>query len=329
MTHFSIRVSACALLLAAGGAAQEVPVILQVAVENYVVYINDVSDVSRLARTPGPQTPNPPANFFTNVILADVTAINGSPAKGIMVLQTQALLLTPSPNPGQAVADMVRGTTVEFKWEFLKPDGSAIGNIYVTGLSGGAAAPGSLPGTGGAGAIVGGTGPFMGARGTCSIVQTTGVRLTSQAEDPSLRRTNGGGRGRVVFQIFPLFRPEILIGPDGPVVFHEDYSLVTPGKPARAGEILIVYARGLGPTRPAVNPGDPFPDGPAFAVVNSPVEVLVNGTPSPAINQLGVPTTTDTYRVDFRLPADTRPGLASIQISAAWVRGAAVRVPVQ
>jgi len=56
---------------------------------------------------------------------------------------------------------------------------------------------------------------------------------------------------------------------------------------------------------------------------------LVNGSLSPAINQVGVPSTTDTYRVDFRLPADTRPGLASIQISAAWVRGAAVRLPVQ
>ncbi len=104
---------------------------------------------------------------------------------------------------------------------------------------------------------------------------------------------------------------------------------MTSSKPARAGEILIVYAKGLGFTRPAVNPGDPFPDGPAFAIVNSPVEVLVNGSSSPAINQLGVPSTTDTYRVDFRVPAGAAAGVMTVQLSAAWVRGAAVRVPVQ
>jgi uncharacterized protein (TIGR03437 family) len=91
---------------------------------------------------------------------------------------------------------------------------------------------------------------------------------------------------------------------------------------------LIVYAKGLGPTTPSFNPGDLFTREP-LAVATSPVEVLVNGNPSPAINQVGVPGTTDTYRVDFRVPDDTAAGTANAQISSAWVRGAAVPIPVR
>ena len=119
-----------------------------------------------------------------------------------------------------------------------------------------------------------------------------------------------------------MFRPEIVIGPGGPVVFHSDYNAVTAANPARAGEILIVYAKGLGPTIPSVNPGEPFPGEP-YATATSPVEVLVDGKSSPAINKLGVPETKDTYRVDFQLPDETASGSASIWISAAWIRGGA------
>ena len=80
--------------------------------------------------------------------------------------------------------------------------------------------------------------------------------------------------------------------------------------------------------RPSVNPGDPFPSDP-LAVVTSPVEVLVDGKASPAFNQVGVPGTTDTYRVDFRVPDATSAGMTPIQLSAAWIKGTAVRIPVR
>jgi uncharacterized protein (TIGR03437 family) len=140
-----------------------------------------------------------------------------------------------------------------------------------------------------------------------------------------MRRINGGGRERTLIELYPLRRPEILSGANGPVVFHSDYSPVSAASPARAGETLIVYA--LGPTIPGVNPGGAFPSEP-LAVATSPVEVLVNGRSSPAINQIGVPATTDTYRVDFRVP-DVATGLATLQVSAAWVKGAPVTAPVR
>jgi uncharacterized protein (TIGR03437 family) len=92
--------------------------------------------------------------------------------------------------------------------------------------------------------------------------------------------------------------------------------------------VLIAIAKGLGPTRPGVNPGDPFPSDP-FAVVTSPVQVLVDGRASPAINQVGYPGTTDTYHVGFRMPDTTGVGMVSIQVSAAWMKGTVVRIPVR
>ena len=113
-----------------------------------------------------------------------------------------------------------------------------------------------------------------------------------------------------------------------PAAFHADLSPVTGAKPAKAGEALIVKATGLGPTRPGVDPGQPFPTD-ALEEVNSPLEVIVNGKSAVVINKFGWPGLVDTYRVDFRVPDGTAPGMAAVESSAAWIAGPAVRIPVQ
>jgi uncharacterized protein (TIGR03437 family) len=124
-------------------------------------------------------------------------------------------------------------------------------------------------------------------------------------------------------------RPEIVVLPAGPAVTHSsDFSLVTASKPAAAGEILSLFARGLGPVNPGIDPGQPFPSSP-LATVNSPVEVSVNGKAAEILGAVGYPGTVDAYQVNFRVPPDTAKGPASIQISAAWISGAAVSIPVQ
>ena len=76
-----------ALFLAGEAAAQGVPSILQVDVENYVAYTGDTTDPARVARSSAPVPAAAPMNFFTNVILADVTKVNGAPAKGVLVIR--------------------------------------------------------------------------------------------------------------------------------------------------------------------------------------------------------------------------------------------------
>jgi len=52
----------------------------------------------------------------------------------------------------------------------------------------------------------------------------------------------------------PMTRPEVI------AVFHsDDFSAVTADKPARIGEYRIASAAGLGPVRPNLELGKPFP----------------------------------------------------------------------
>ena len=147
-------------------------------------------------------------------------------------------------------------------------------------------------------------------------------------EDPANRRVNGGTRGHWIVSLIPLSWPEIVTTASGPAVFHADFSPVTAATPARAGEVLIVTATGLGPTRPGITPGTPFPDNPVQEV-NSPLEVTVNGKPADVVNKFGWAGTSDTYRLDIRVPDGTAPGMAALQVTAAFIQGREVRVPVQ
>ena len=63
--------------------------------------------------------------------------------------------------------------------------------------------------------------------------------------------------------------------------------------------------------------------------VNSPVEVTVNGKVAEVIRAVGFPGAVDGYQVDFRVPPDIAKGPATIQLSAAWITGAPVNIPVQ
>jgi uncharacterized protein (TIGR03437 family) len=111
-------------------------------------------------------------------------------------------------------------------------------------------------------------------------------------------------------------------------VFHADFSFVTAAKPAKAGEVLIVQATGLGPTVPGVIPGQPFPTD-APPTVNSPLDVTVNGQPAEVINKIGWPGLVDTYRVDFRVPESATAGQVLLQLTSAWIAGPTVFIPVQ
>lgn len=107
--------------------------------------------------------------------------------------------------------------------------------------------------------------------------------------------------------------PQIAITADGPAIAHSsDFSLVTASKPAAPGEILSLFAM----------TGDPSASNPP-APVNSPVRVLVNGTPA------DIPTQSTAIQVNFRIPPDTAKGLATVQLSAAWTTGTAVSITVQ
>jgi len=316
-------------VLGSSPAAAEVTTaaILEIEVENIVGYNTDVFDASKFATDPS-LTTVVARNFVFAIAVGDIVAVNGKPARGNLVFRGQTLILNPNPTPGQAVADIVRTGVSEYLFEIQQADGTSVGNVHTLGMSGGVS-PVGAPQGGGNLPIAGGAGVFLGARGqmaTRGVVPPVPPRNASVTEDPARRRIHGGGRVLFLFQLIPMTRPEIVTGASGPAIFHADFSPVTAARPASAGEVVTVRATGLGPTRPGVTPGQPFPLD-ALQEVNSPIGVLVGGRAAEVVNKVGWPGLIDTYRVDVRLPEGTPSGLAIVELSAAWVPGHKCKFP--
>lgn len=324
--------TACAAALAG-----QTPPVSTVVVDtaNRVGYQYDSYDVAKFGTNNGvaaPQNIRSPHPFLEEVSLADVVAINGKPAKGNMVIKTIAFFnMDTVPGTGKAIGDITRTAIGHSVWEIQTADGRAVGTVMTTWLSGGTPPPGA-PGacTAGNQGVVGGTGAYLGVSGmVCQAPPPTVVaaRSASVQEDPGNRRRNGGGTNRYVMQLISRYVPEVMVEAGQPAVFHADFSLVTAGAPARPGERLILMATGLGPTIPALEPGDVFKQD-ALQPVSAPVEVMFNGQAVETANTVGWPGTADRFRVDFTVPDGTAAGAATLRLSAAWIQGATVRISV-
>lgn len=128
------------------------------------------------------------------------------------------------------------------------------------------------------------------------------------------------------------FRPACVVAMSAPriaaVTHSSDFTQITASKPGAAGEVLSIFASGLGPTRPSVGTGQPFPSS-TLAPVDSLVEVRVNGRSAIVYGAVGFPGAVDGYQVNFRVAADSAKGMAVIELSAGGVAGPPVRVMIQ
>ena len=325
-------VAFCGAALSITGDGQTLPAtLIQVDVENNAFYNYDTFDNMKLAGNPAATTPVAARNFQMVLGLGDIIAVNGKPAKGTQVSRLSVLNLSPSATPGQAISDSTWANINDQALDVLLPDGTRVGTILASGFGGVPAPPGApLSAVLGSNlAITGGTGAFLGARGQIEVVSAVQGRAASISEDPSLRRTYNGGSRRFLVHLIPQWQPEIGTLANGPAIVHaSDFTPVSADKPARPGEILTIFAIGLGPTRPGVDPGRPFPADPPQAV-NSPVEITMNGTPAEVLYAGGYPGSVDGYQVNVRVPDGTASGLVTVQLTVAWVAGREVSIPVR
>jgi len=303
--------------------------VLEIDQENGVTYYEDVGDPSKFASSQG-ATEAVVRNFQAWVFIADIVAVNGRPAKGTVACKGRFFRMLPNPGPSFAIADVTHANLNETYVEIQQADGTPVGVIMSTGFTFGPRPPGAPAGSVGNLAIAGGTGAFVGARGFGVHRFGSGGRTaSSMTEDPANRRVLGGLSFHLTLHLIPMTRPEVVMIAGGPAIVHaSDFTLVTASKPARAGEILSLFATGLGPTRPGIDAGKPFPADP-LQVANSPVEVTVNGKSAEVLAAVGFPGSTDGYQVNFRMPGDTVRGSAAVQVSAAWVAGSEVKIAVQ
>src|SRR4029078_10130598 len=105
-----------------------------------------------------------------------------------------AMGFSPTAAPGFGIADAAEGGPGECKWAIFTPEGNLIGRFQEGGL--------------GAHQLTGGSGIFLGVRGTQTTVQSLQApRRTSMTEDPSLRRVLGGGISVHTFHFAPSYPP--------------------------------------------------------------------------------------------------------------------------
>jgi uncharacterized protein (TIGR03437 family) len=305
--------------------------ILKIDIANYVPYTYDAFDIQKFATAPS-LTPTPPTGraFEFFVFIGDIVAVNGKPVKGLWTARGTTLFFGPNAVPGQSTADVARGNVIDMYWEILQADGTPIGTLAASGLTRGSPPPGApLAQTGDTMTIIGGTGAFLGVRGQAGVIDLGSPRQASVVEDPASRRIIGGANRSYVLHLLPMSTPEVLIGQNGPAVVHaSDGSLVTTAKPAQAGEILSLYAAGLGPTLPGVDPGQPFTADP-LQRVSSPVDVTVGGAAATVLYAGGTPGATNAFQVNFQMPDVVQPGVVNLQLSAAWIGGSPVKIATE
>jgi len=326
-------VTVLASLTCSGILAQlrEPPAVIEIDIENFRFYLFDSADFTKWGTNPNRVDVALHRNFNTMQAIGDVIAVNGQPAKGTITATAGSIGGDPVPMPGSSPSDVPGTSRLIYEIDLLQPDGTPIGSLFAMGRNTGQPPPGSVGATGGNLVIVGGTGAYLGARGQIlfgvALPQSSPLARGSFTEDPINRRVFGGLAFRRIAYVIPEWRPEIFQRNGAAATFHADFTPVTAERPSRPGETVILQVTGLGPTRPGIPFGQPFPQQPPH-IVNSPIEVTVNGQSVPVVSKIGWPGLVDTFRVDIQLPNNIS-GPAMVRVTAAWIPGAEVRIPIR
>ena len=112
---------------------------------------------------------------------------------------------------------------------------------------------------------------------------------------------------------------------------HLDGSTITAASPAKAGEVVVLFASGVGPTNPAAIPNQ-IPQRAASVTPLSSFSMLINGAPLNPQQVLYagvVPTFAGLFQINVLLPDDT-PSNPQIQVGYAGIMSPAGKIlPVQ
>jgi uncharacterized protein (TIGR03437 family) len=120
--------------------------------------------------------------------------------------------------------------------------------------------------------------------------------------------------------------PQIFFNPVAAVLKNADFSLVSAANPARAGDIVLVYATGLGTTTPAMPTGALAP---ATAVANTaPVTATVGGQDADVIYSIAAPGYVGLYQVAVRIPSGVS-GNVPVVLQQGTTKSNVVNIAVQ
>jgi uncharacterized protein (TIGR03437 family) len=116
-----------------------------------------------------------------------------------------------------------------------------------------------------------------------------------------------GQRGPVVTIDVAAAAPALFLAGDFAIATHADNSVISPEKPARAGELIVLYAAGLGKTQTMPTNGELAPH---LSAVMGTLRVMVGGVavdPARILYAGLTPSSAGLYQVNFILPEN--PGI--------------------
>jgi uncharacterized protein (TIGR03437 family) len=118
-------------------------------------------------------------------------------------------------------------------------------------------------------------------------------------------------------------------GSGGGAILHADYSLVSPAKPAAAGETVLIYLTGLGAVTPTLSDGTAGNSGTLYRA-NTDLVVYVGGQPATVLFKGQAPGFPGLYQLNVTLPQGLKgPGNLPLAIQTQNAYHDQVDIPIQ
>jgi uncharacterized protein (TIGR03437 family) len=115
----------------------------------------------------------------------------------------------------------------------------------------------------------------------------------------------------------------------GFVFKNADFSLVSASNPAHAGDVLALYATGMGQTTPALSTGESVPPGPPF-FDTAPVTISMGDQTARAIYSIASPPyVAGLYQMAATVPAGLGPGSVPVVARIGGVASNTITIPVR
>jgi uncharacterized protein (TIGR03437 family) len=137
---------------------------------------------------------------------------------------------------------------------------------------------------------------------------------------------NGGGTGPAFNVTVAAAAPAIFFYPVPAILKNSNYSLVTSTNQARAGDVLLVFATGLGQTTPALTTGKLVPD--AQVANTRTVTATIGGAPAAVTYSIASPGFTGLYQVAVTVPSGVH-GSVPLEVQMGTAASNIVTIPVQ
>jgi len=133
------------------------------------------------------------------------------------------------------------------------------------------------------------------------------AELTAPGQYPIVVSANGALTVPDTLDLVPV-QPGVAAFGDGKLIAqHADFSLVDEARPARRGELLVMYLVGLGETTPTVPSGTPSPGNPLGVPRVAPT-VTIDGQLVEIVFAGLTPGGVGLFQINFYVPANARTG---------------------